>query len=163
MEKSYEDWDAAARLLTISPVYLSRKVAEVMIAQKIKGKMVFAASDAIREPEPNLALSDVCRFSILGLVRTLARELGPRGIRVNAVLPGTIKTGRVDQLIQDISKRMGATEAQAMEAMVRQIPLGYIGSVEEMAKAFLYLGSDISAYVSGAVLPVDGAMLRSIG
>ncbi len=99
----------------------------------------------------------------MGLVRTLARELGPRGIRVNAVLPGTIMTGRVDQIVQDIAKRMGVSETQAMNRMVSQIPLGYVGSVDEMSKAFLYLGSEMSSYVSGAVLPVDGAMLRSIG
>ena len=134
-----------------------------MISQNVKGRIVISASDAIREPEPNLALSNVCRISIFGIVRTLARELGAHGIRVNAVLPGTINTGRIDQLVQDISKRNNVPEAMVMSRMVSQIPLGYIGSVEEMSKAFLYLGSEMSSYVSGAVLPVDGAMLRSIG
>jgi 3-oxoacyl-[acyl-carrier protein] reductase len=162
MEQDYSTWESAARLLTISPSYLTKKVAEIMIAQNVKGRMVLSASDAIREPEPNLALSNVCRISILGIVRTLARELGPHGIRVNAVLPGTIRTGRIDQLVEDISKRNNVSEAMVMSRMVSQIPLGYIGSVEEMARAFVYLGSDLSSYVSGAVLPVDGAMLRSI-
>lgn len=83
MEQDYDSWESAARLLTVSPSYLSKKVASVMIDQNVKGRLVLSASDAVREPEPNLALSDVCRISILGLVRTLARELGPRGIRVN--------------------------------------------------------------------------------
>ena len=95
LEKDYDEWEYAARLLTISPAYLGRKVAEVMIEKKIKGRMVFSASLVVREPSPNLALSDVCRVSILGLVRTLARELAPRGIRVNAILPGYIMTGRI--------------------------------------------------------------------
>ena len=98
MEKNYDEWEYAARLLTISPAYLARKVAEVMIEKKTKGKMVFSASLVVREPSPNLALSDVCRVSILGLVRTLARELAPKGIRVNAILPGYIKTGRIHEL-----------------------------------------------------------------
>ena len=163
MEKEYEDWESAARLLTVSPSYLSRKVAEVMIDKKVKGRLVLSASYVIREPTPNLALSNVCRISILGLVRTLARELGPRGIRVNAVLPGFIKTGRIDQILKDTSKRKGISETQAMNEMVSQIPLGYIGSTEELARAFLFLGSEMSSYISGAVLPVDGAILRSIG
>src|SRR5271165_2950655 len=100
MEKNYEEWDYAAKLLTISPAYLGRRVAEVMIQNKTKGRMVFAASLVVREPSPNLALSDVCRVSILGLVRTLARELAPKGIRVNAILPGFIRTGRIDQLVK---------------------------------------------------------------
>jgi len=163
MEKNYDEWEYAARLLTISPAYLARRVAEDMIEKKTKGKMIFSASLVVREPSPNLALSDVCRVSILGLVRTLARELASKGIRVNAILPGYIRTGRIDQLIRDSSKRKGISEAQAMNDIVSQIPLGYIGSTEEIARSFLFLGSEMSSYVSGAALPVDGAALRSIG
>jgi 3-oxoacyl-[acyl-carrier protein] reductase len=163
MDKSYEDWEAAAKLLTISPAYLGRKVAQVMIDQKVKGRLVFSASWVIKEPAPNLALSNVCRVAVLGLVRTLARELGPAGIRVNAILPGTILTGRTDQLAKDIAKRSGMSETQALNSMVSQIPLGYIGTTDELAKSFLFLGSDMSSYVSGAALPVDGASLHSIG
>ena len=163
MEKNFEDWDNAARLLTVSPAYLARTVAEVMIENKTKGRMVFSASYVIKEPSPNLALSNICRVSILGLVRTLARELAPRGIRVNAILPGYIKTGRTDQLVKDTSRRKAISETQVMNELLAQIPMGYIGSTEEIAKSFVFLGSDMSSYVSGAVLPVDGAILRSIG
>ena len=163
MEKNYDEWEFAARLLTVSPAYLARKVAEVMIEQKVKGRLVFSASYVIKEPSPNLALSNVCRISILGLVRTLARELGPRGIRVNAVLPGFIATGRIDQIVKDSAKRKGISETQALNEIVSQVPLGYIATTEELAKSFLYLGSEMSSYVSGAVLAVDGAILRSVG
>jgi 3-oxoacyl-[acyl-carrier protein] reductase len=163
MEKSYEDWESATRLLTISPAYLARKIAQVMIDQKVKGRMIFSSSWVIREPSPNLALSNVCRIAILGLVRTLARELGPVGIRVNAILPGYIQTKRIDQVVKDGSKRKGISETEALNEIVRQIPLGYIASTDELAKSFLFLGSDMSSYVSGAALPVDGAILRSIG
>ncbi len=163
MEKNFEDWDNAARLLTVSPAYLARKVAEIMIENKTKGRMVFSASYVVKEPSPTLALSNVCRVSILGLVRTLARELAPRGIRVNAILPGYIKTGRTDQLVKDTARRKAISETQVLNELVAQIPMGYIGSTEEIARSFIFLGSDMSAYVSGAVLPVDGAILRSIG
>jgi len=163
MEKSYEDWEAGARLLTVSPSYLGRRVAEVMINNKIKGKLVFSSSVTVREPNPTLALSNVCRISIQGLVRTLSRELAPHGIRVNSVLPGFIKTARIDQLVANNAKRKGISEAQALTEFVAQIPMGYIGSTEEIARTFLYLGSDMSSYVSGASIPVDGALLHSIG
>jgi 3-oxoacyl-[acyl-carrier protein] reductase len=163
MEKSFEDWENAARLLTVSPTYLARRVAQVMIDAKTKGKMVFSASWVVREPSPTLALSNICRVSILALVRTLARELAPSGIRVNAILPGYIKTGRIDQIVKNTAKRKGISETDALNEIVLQIPLGYIGSTEEIARSFLFLGSDMSSYVSGAVLPVDGAVLRSIG
>ena len=162
MEKGYEDWEQGARLLTVSPAYLAGQVAQVMIDHKTKGRMVFSASYVIREPAANLALSDVCRISILGLVRTLARELAPSGIRVNAILPGYIKTARIDQLVQNTAKKKAIPETTALNDIVSQIPLGYIGSTEELAKSFLFLGSDMSSYVSGVALPVDGAVLRSI-
>ena len=163
MEKDYEDWENAARLLTVSPTYLARQVAQVMMDKKTKGRMVFSASVVVREPSPNLALSNICRVAVLGLVRTLARELAPSGIRVNAILPGYIKTDRIDQIVQNSAKRKGISETQALNEIVSQIPLGYIGSTEEIARSFLFLGSDMSSYVSGVALPVDGAQLHSIG
>jgi 3-oxoacyl-[acyl-carrier protein] reductase len=163
MEKSYEEWESAARLLAVSPTYLARCVAQVMIDRKTKGRMVFSASVVVREPSPNLALSNICRISVMGLVKTLSHELAPSGIRVNAILPGFIKTGRIDQLVQSSAKRKGISETQALNEIVSQIPLGYIGSVDEIARSFIFLGSDMSSYVSGAALPVDGAVLRSVG
>jgi 3-oxoacyl-[acyl-carrier protein] reductase len=163
LEKSYEDWEAAARLLTVSPTYLGRRVAEVMISNKTKGRMVFSSSITVREPSPTLALSNICRISITGLVKTLSRELAPSGIRVNSILPGYIKTARIDQLVQSNAKRKGISETDALNEFVSQIPMGYIGSTEEIARSFLFLGSEMSAYVSGAMLPVDGAFLRSVG
>jgi 3-oxoacyl-[acyl-carrier protein] reductase len=163
MEKDYEDWENAARLLTVSPTYLSRRVAQVMIDQKTRGRMVFSTSVVVREPSPNLALSNVCRISVLGLVRTLARELAPSGIRVNAILPGFIRTARIDQIVQNNAKRKGISETHALNELVSQVPMGYIGSTEELGRSFIFLGSDLSSYVTGAALPVDGGLLHSVG
>ena len=82
---------------------------------------------------------------------------------MNSVLPGFIKTARIDQLVANTAKRRGISKAQAMTEFVSQIPMGYIGSTEEIARTFLFLGSDMSSYVSGASIPVDGALLRSVG
>jgi 3-oxoacyl-[acyl-carrier protein] reductase len=163
MEQGYEDWSDAAALLTVSPSYLAKRVAEIMIRDKTRGKMVFSASYAIREPIPNIALSNVCRIAIAGLVRTLARELGPQGIRVNGVLPGYIETGRLTGIIQDSAKRKGISKEEALANIVKEIPMGRVGSTKELAQVILFLASDLSSYVSGAMVPVDGAILRSIG
>jgi len=163
MEKGYEDWEYAARLLTVSPTYLAGCVARVMIDKKTKGRMVFSTSVVVREPSPNLALSNICRVSVLGLVRTLARELAPSGIRVNAILPGFIMTARIDQIVANNAKRKSISETQALNELISQVPLGYIGSTEEIARSFLFLGSEMSSYVTGAALPVDGGQLHSIG
>jgi len=145
MEQGYDDWLEAARLLTVSPAYLVRKVAEVMIEQKVRGRMVLLASYAIREPVPTIALSNVCRIAIAGIVRTLARELGPKGIRVNGVLPGYIRTARIEQVTAAMASRSGTTASEALAKIEGEIPLGYIGSTEELARSIVFLGKrDVS-------------------
>ncbi len=163
LEQDFDRWHAAALLLAVSPAYLARLVARSMLEDRIAGRMVFLASFAIREPIANIATSNVCRIAIAGLVRTLARELGPVGIRVNGVLPGYIATERVDHVFEDAGRRRGVPAAEARAAVEQEIPLGRIGAPEELARAVLFLGSDLSSYVTGALLPVDGGILRSVG
>ena len=163
MDQSFEDWRAAADLLVVSPAYLARRSAEVMLAHGAHGRMVFLTSIAIREPIPNIATSSVCRIAVAGLVRTLARELGPKGIRVNGILPGYILTDRLDEVLRDSAQRKGTSEEIERAALAREIPLGRPGTPEELARAVVFLGSEMSAYVSGALLPVDGGLLRSVG
>jgi 3-oxoacyl-[acyl-carrier protein] reductase len=163
LEQSYDDWERAAALLVVSPAYLARRAAEAMIASGAKGRMVFLTSIAVREPIPNLATSSVCRIAVAGLVRTLARELGPRGIRVNGILPGYIRTGRIDEVAEDAARRNGTSPAEFLRGLERSIPLGRIGTPEELGRAVVFLASELSSYVTGAMLPVDGGYLRSVG
>jgi 3-oxoacyl-[acyl-carrier protein] reductase len=163
MEQSFDDWSRAASLLVVSPAYLARRAAEAMLAGGGGGRMVFLTSVAVREPLPNIALSSVCRIAVAGLVRTLARELGPKGVRVNGILPGYIRTDRIDQLMNDAARRHGTTAESERATLEREIPLGRVGTPEELARAVVFLGSDLSSYVSGVMLPVDGGFLRSVG
>jgi 3-oxoacyl-[acyl-carrier protein] reductase len=163
MEQGFDDWRAASDLLVVSPAYLARKAAEAMLAADRGGRMVFLGSVSIREPIPTIATSNVCRISLGGLVRTLARELGPRGIRVNGILPGYIATQRSEEVATDTARRRGISAEEARREIEKQIPLGRLGSTEELARSIVFLGSELSAYVTGVLLPVDGGILHSVG
>lgn len=163
LELGYDDWMTGARSLVVGPAYMAKRVAEHMIKAQTKGRMVFLSSYVIREPVPSLALSDVCRISSASLVRTLARELAPRGIRVNGIMPGYIQTDRIDQVVEATARRRGISRAQALAEIESTIPLGRIGTTEELARVILFLGSEVSSYVSGTLIPVDGALLKSVG
>ena len=88
------------------------------------------------------------KFAVNGLTKSLSRELGKYGIRVNAVAPGVTRTDMVavlpDSLIQPI---------------IKNIPLGRMAEPEDIANAFLFLASDMASYISGAILPVTGAVV----
>jgi 3-oxoacyl-[acyl-carrier protein] reductase len=163
LEQGFEEWERAAQLLVVSPAYLARLAAQAMLAGGQGGRMVFLTSIAIREPIATIATSSVCRIAVAGLVRTLARELGPKGIRVNGILPGYIGTDRLSELLVDSARRKGTNEAAERAALVREIPLGRVGTPEELARVIVFLGSESSSYVTGALLPVDGGTLRSVG
>ncbi|MDE1852442.1 MAG: SDR family oxidoreductase [Thaumarchaeota archaeon] len=163
LQKGYSEWREAAELMTVSPAYIARLVALDMIEGKVKGNMVFLGSITMREPVLNLATSGVCRIAVSGLVRTLARELGPRGIRVNGILPGYIDTDRTKGIVKERASKESITLEKALADLEGQIPIGRLGTAREVAQVALFLASDLASYVSGALVPVDGAYLRSTG
>lgn len=88
------------------------------------------------------------KFAVNGMTKSLARELGPDQIRVNAVAPGVTRTDMVAALPEDMVARLAAT-----------IPLGRVGEPEEVANVFLFLASDMASYVTGTIVSVDGATI----
>jgi 3-oxoacyl-[acyl-carrier protein] reductase/7-alpha-hydroxysteroid dehydrogenase len=89
------------------------------------------------------------KFAVNGITKSLARELGKDGIRVNAVAPGIIRT----EMMEAVPKEM-------IEPLIRSIPLGRIGEPEDIANAFVFLASDMASYITGTILQVDGAAMN---
>jgi len=116
------------------------------------GRIVTITSSSVREPIDALALSNSIRPGIVGWSKTLARELGPKGITVNCVAPGRIDTDRVREVYPD-----GPTPED-----LATIPLRRLGTSREVGDVVAFLCSDRASYVSGTVTLVDGALTRSI-
>ena len=116
------------------------------------GRIVSITSLAAKEPTDHLALSNAIRPGLTGWMKTLARELGPKGITVNCVAPGRIATARLDELYPD-----GPTDSDLAE-----IPLRRWGEPREFGDVVCFLASDRARYVSGQTVVVDGGMQRSL-
>jgi len=154
LETPDEVWTAAFESVFVGALRVARAVAAEIEGE---GSIAFVLSSSVREPLANLAVSNGLRPGLAMAAKTLADELGPRGIRVNGLLPGRIGTERVGEL--DAST--GDAEAARARAIER-IPLGRYGDPEEFAAAAVFLLSPLSSFVTGVMLPVDGGMLRSI-
>jgi 3-oxoacyl-[acyl-carrier protein] reductase len=123
------------------------------------GRVLTIASSSIKQPIPNLALSNALRAGVWGIAKTLSRELAPQGILVNVIAPGRIDTERIAELDQANAQKSGKSVEDVRKASVGGIPLGRLGRPEDVAGIYLFLASDLSAYVTGAVIDVNGGML----
>ena len=116
------------------------------------GRILVLTSVAVKEPTENLALSNAVRPGVTGWAKSLARELGPRGITVNCVAPGRIETARLAQLYPE-----GPTEDD-----LKAIPLGRWGTPREFGDVVCFLASEQARYVNGITLTVDGGLARGL-
>jgi NAD(P)-dependent dehydrogenase (short-subunit alcohol dehydrogenase family) len=116
------------------------------------GAIVITASTNSYDGEPQLTAYNASKAGLLGLLHTAANELGPHGIRVNAVCPGLIRTPLTESHFSN---------PELLKDYFRHIPLGRGGNPEEVAKAALFLGSDLASYITGATLFVDGGQMCS--
>lgn len=128
---------------------LSKHVGAHMIAAGTKGTMVFIASVHGLTASINHVAYGCAKAGVISLVKTLACELGPNGIRANAIAPGSILTPRMEVML---------TEDRLTDA-AKRIPLGRVGSPPDIASAALFLTSDLSSYITGQTLVVDGGIV----
>lgn len=152
LDNPLPEWESAYRSLVLAPRALVEAAVPVM-RERGWGRIVNVASTSIREPIAGLALSNAHRMAALGLFKTLASELAGAGITVNTVATGRIATDRLGAL-------HGSLE-QAAERAREQVPAGRLGTPEEYGDLVAFLCSERTAYLTGAVIPLDGGLLRS--
>ena len=121
------------------------------------GRILTIASSSIKQPIPNLALSNALRAGVWGIAKTLSRELAPSGILVNVIAPGRIDTERIAELDQANAQKSGKTVEDVRKASIGTIPLGRLGRPEELANLVVFLASEAGSYITGQAITVDGA------
>lgn len=153
------NWQLAFELNLLSYVRLIR--AALPDLKTNAGSIVNITSSSIKQPIPNLVLSNVYRMGLLGLGKSLAEELAPFNVRINTIAPGRIATDRTAYLDQLKADKLGTTREEIEETSRRNIPLGRYGAPEEFAKVVVFIVSDASSYVTGSSLMVDGGMVKA--
>lgn len=153
LDHGFEEWEQAYRSLVLAPRILAGAVIPAMQARGW-GRIVNVGSTTTIEPNPALNLSNAHRMATVGFLKTLAREVAGDGITVNTVATGRFATERLAEL----GGSMEAVEAAARE----EVPAGRLGRVEEYGDLVAFLCSERAAYITGAVIPIDGGLLRSV-
>jgi 3-oxoacyl-[acyl-carrier protein] reductase len=153
-DTSDDVWRTAFESLFLGSLRVARAVAQSIRGD---GAIAFVLSTSVRAPLAGMGVSNGLRPGLAMAAKTLADELGPRGIRVNGLLPGRVGTDRVAELD-------GATgdPRAAREAAIARIPLGRYGEPAEFGRVAAFVLSPAASFVSGAMLPVDGGMLRAL-
>jgi 3-oxoacyl-[acyl-carrier protein] reductase len=156
-EISDDEWIKGVDLTLMSAIRLTRN-AIPLLKKSDSPSILYSTSISVKQPITNLLLSNSLRSAVIGMMRTLSEEIGPEGIRINAVCPGYIYTQRVEQLMAAAK----AKDAPADEEIVSRIPLGRMGTPDEFGSVCAFLLSPVASYVHGALLLVDGGLFKGM-
>ncbi|PNX51260.1 MAG: hypothetical protein BV458_11780 [Thermoplasmata archaeon M9B2D] len=156
-EISDDDWIKGFNLTVMSAIRLTRE-AIPLLKKSDAASILYSTSISVKQPLDNLLLSNSLRPVVIGMMRTLSEEIGPKGIRLNAVCPGYIHTERVEQLMA-AAKAKGAP---ADKEIVQRIPLGRMGTTDEFGNVCTFLLSPLASYIHGALLLVDGGLFKGM-
>ena len=146
MRMSDEDWDQVIATNLTGAFRVARRAARPMIRGRF-GRIVFISSVVGQMGSAGQVNYAASKSGLVGMARSLARELGSRGVTANVVAPGFIETDMTAELGEDLVKKYA-----------EQIPLGRLGSVDDIAGTVEFLASDAAGYITGALIPVDGGL-----
>jgi 3-oxoacyl-(acyl-carrier-protein) reductase len=146
MRMSDEDWDQVIATNLTGAFRVARRAARPMIRGRF-GRIVFISSVVGQMGSAGQVNYAASKSGLVGMARSLARELGSRGVTANVVAPGFVETDMTAELGEDLVKKYA-----------EQIPLGRLGSVGDIAGTVEFLASDAAGYITGAVIPVDGGL-----
>ena len=156
-----ETWQKAVDLSFLSHVWLIR-AALPHLRRSQAASVLTITSVSVKQPIPNLILSNSIRAATVGLTKSLALELGTEGIRFNSILPSWTETERVTELMNARAKTNATTIEEERVKQAKESPLGRMARPEEFAYVAVFLLSPAASYLTGVMLPVDGGMYKGI-
>jgi len=126
------------------------------------GRIINVISTSVKQPLPNLGVSNTVRGAVASWAKTMANELGQFNITVNNVLPGATSTARLDAIIKNKAEKNGVSVEQMASEEKAIIPMRRFGQAQEFANAVAFLASPAASYITGVSLPVDGGRTSSL-
>ena len=156
-----EEYEKALHLNLMSAVHLIHGVTPAMKA-KGWGRIIAITSISVKQPIGNLLLSNMARAGLTGFLKTIATELAPCGITVNALLPGTHKTSRIDQLARHRAEQENKSPEEIIRDMKSANPSNTIGDPSDFGAAAAFLASDQARYITGQNLLLDGGNYKGL-
>lgn len=156
-----DEWERAWQLNLRSIVSFAQAVLPI-IQQRKWGRIVTLTSYTVKQPAPELVLSNSIRAGVMGLVRSLAGQFGPDGITVNNVGPGYTATDRSKELIEKKAAAKGITVEETERELVQDIPIRRMATPEEVAATIVWLASESAASITGQTVLVDGGSYRGL-
>lgn len=161
LEQSVETYQDAFDLLFKSVALTTELALPHMMSEKW-GRVINVSSISIKEPLNYLALSNSIRSAVVAWAKSLAFDVAPHGITVNNILTGYFDTDRIAQLNAKKAEKMNISVHEVRKAMEEQVPVKRIGDPAEFAFLTTFLASDKAAYITGANIPIDGGLLKSM-
>jgi len=158
---SDEAWQAALDQNFLSAVRTIR-AALPHLRKQGGGRIINITSYAVKQPLDNLILSNSARLAVVGLAKTLSRELGPDNILVNNVCPGPTLTARMESLMRSRAEREGRPYEEVAAEENRRIPLGHMGADDDVAALVVFLASGPARQITGTTIQVDGGATASV-
>lgn len=161
LETTMDDWDEAYRLVIRWKIDLVSRIIPGMINQGY-GRILFIESQSVKQPIPNLVLSNAMRMAVVGYAKTLSREVASKGITVNILAPGSHNTPAIERIVKNRSESAGVSMDEARKQMEATIPVGRMGEADEIASLAAWLLSDHAGYVTGQTISHDGGSVSGV-
>ncbi len=162
---SDEQWQQAIDMTLWSTIHVLRAALPALGESHLAGggtagSVCVILSSSVREPIPALTTSNFLRPGLVGLIKSLVPEIAP--VRINGIAPGRVATGRIATLDEGRARSAGISVEQVQQQTIGRIPLGRYGDPSEVGRVATFLLSPAASYVTGAIVPVDGGMIKAL-